>query len=140
MKALGFAVTLASLLLVASVAEADVKFTRLSDTQFVVHHRKLTVFGAEAKATRTAYREAASICVAADYTHMEIKDLNVGEREFGGDDGGGRGASADLRIKLYLEPDEEKIDEKDLIECAPLADPLKTERAREKLDRLAGKL
>ncbi len=127
------------LLLVATVAGADIKYTRLSDNQFVVHHRKLTKFGAEAKATKTAYKEAASICIAAGYTHMEIKDLNVGEREWGTKYGGGRGASADLRIKLYLDPDEETVDEKDLVECAPLSDPEKIEHAKHKLDHDAGK-
>lgn len=133
------ALAIGCLLLVASVAGADIKYTRLSDTQFVVHHRKLTKFGAEAKATKTAYAEAASICIAAGFTHMEVKDLNVGEREFGGEWGGGRGASADLRIKLYQEPDEATIDEKDLVECGPLSDPVKIQRAKEKLDRDAGK-
>lgn len=120
-------------LTLASVSFADVKFTRLSEDQFIVHHRKLTTLGAEAKAVKTAYKEAASICVAASYTHFEIKEQNVGERMHGTTFGGGRGASADIRVKFYQDPDEEAIDEKDLIECKPLSDPKKVKRAKEKL-------
>jgi hypothetical protein len=118
---------------VALTAVADVKFTRLSEDQFIVHHRKLTLLGAEAKATRTAYAEAASICIAAGFTHLEIKEQNIGERQHGGAWGGGRGASADVRVKFFADPDEEKVEELDLIACEPLADPKKVERAREKL-------
>lgn len=118
---------------VATAAWADVKFTQLSDDQFIVHHRKLTTLGAEAKATRTAYKEAASLCIAAGFTHMEIKDQNIGERMHGSTFGGGRGASADLRIRLFTDPDEETVDEKDLLACEPLADPKKVEIAKRKL-------
>lgn len=121
--------------LVAAATQADVKFTRLAENQFIVHHRKLTVLGAEAKAMRTAVKEAASICVAAGFTHMELKDQNVGERMHGNALGGGRGASADLRIKLYTDPDEQAVDEKDLLDCAALADPKKVEVAKKKLER-----
>lgn len=114
----------------AAPAHADIKFTRLSDDQFIVHHRKKTRWGAEAKATRTAYVEAASICVAAGYTHMEIKDMNIGERTFGFS---GRGASADVRVELHLDPTPSEIDEADLIACAPLAEKDKVEKARKKL-------
>ncbi len=126
-------IALLGLLISAVAVQADVKFTQLTDTQYVVHHRKLTVFGAEAKATRTALMEAASVCLAAGYSHMEIRDLNVGEREFGGPYDGGRGASADVRIKLYEQPDVETIEENDLIDCEPLADDEKVQVAREKL-------
>ena len=121
--------------LLASPTLADVKFTQLSDNQFIVHHRKQTLFGAEAKAMKTAVAEAASLCIAAEYTHMELKDQNVGERQYGGVFGGGRGASADLRIKLYTDPDEDKIDEKDLLECKPLANDKKVAVAKRKLAR-----
>ncbi len=103
-------------LIISPEASGDVKFTKLSDNQFVVHHRKKTVLGAEAKATKTAYREAASVCIAAGYSHMEIQDLNVGERMHGSILGGGRGASTDIRIKLHNDPTEESQEEKDLIE------------------------
>ena len=129
--------TLGLLVALPVPASADVKFTKLAENQFVVHHRKLTKIGAEAKATRTAYKEAASICIAAGYTHMEIKDLNVGERTHGGALGGGRGASADIRIKLYQDPEEGIVEEKDLIECKPLADPIKVEKAKKKLAKQA---
>lgn len=124
-------------LFAASASWADVKFTKLSDNQFIVHHRKLTTLGAEAKAMKTAVAEAASICIAAAHTHMELKDQNVGERMHGNAWGGGRGASADLRVKLYTEPDEETIEEKDLLECKPLADEKKVAIAKEKLAREA---
>ena len=126
-------ITICLALALPSLSWADVKFTRLSENQFIVHHRKLTTLGAEAKAVKTTYREAASICVAAGFTHFEVKEQNVGERVHGNALGGGRGASADLRIKLYADPDDEMIDDKDLIECEPLSDPKKVERAQEKL-------
>lgn len=121
--------------LMSAPSWADIKFTKLSENQFIVHHRKLTVLGAEAKAMKTAVEEAASLCIAANYSHMEIKDQNVGERIHGDAFGGGRGASADLRIKLYDTPDEETIEEKDLLECEPLADPKKIKIAKKKLAR-----
>lgn len=122
-----------ALSLPATAILADVKFTQLSDDQFIVHHRKHTTLGAEAKAMKTAVAEAASICVAAGFTHMELKDQNVGERDHTGFWGGGRGASADLRVKFFTEPDEDKIDEKDLFECKPLADDKKVAVAKRKL-------
>ena len=130
-----FAMAVAIFAAIPTPAHADVKFTKLSDTQYVVHHRKNSYLGAEAKAMKTAYKEAASICVAAGYTHLEIKEQNVGERHYGGFWGGGRGASADVRIKLYMEPDEEAVEEKDLIECQPLSDPKKVKVAKKKLAR-----
>lgn len=123
-------------LLLASPAQlaADIRFTRLGEDQFLVHHRKKTLLGAEAKATRTAYAEAAAVCLAAGFTHMKVKNQNVGERMHGGWFGGGRGASADLRIEVYKDPDKQTVDDLDLIACEPLADPKKVEQAKRKLE------
>lgn len=116
-----------------TLLQADIKFTRLSANQFIVHHRKHTLVGAEAMATKTVFAEAASICVAAQYTHFEVQDLNIGERKKGPLLGGRRGASADVRVKFYRDPSEETVSEKDLIACAPLSDPAKVPLARRKL-------
>jgi hypothetical protein len=122
------------LALISGAARADVKFTRLSEDQFIVHHRKQSLLGAEAKAMKTTFIEAASVCIAAGFSHMEIKETNVGERHHGGTWGGtGRGASADVRIELYLDPGEGEIDELDLLECEPLSDPKKVDKAARKL-------
>jgi len=127
------ALLLALLALVASAAFADVKYTRLSEDQFIIHHRKQTTLGAEAKAVKTTYEEAASVCIAAGFSHMEIKETNIGEREHGSVWGGGRGASADVRVELYLDPGLDLIEDLDLVACQPLADPQKVEKAKEKL-------
>lgn len=129
------AVLFGLLALVASLALADVKYTRLSKDQFIIHHRKQTTLGAEAKAVKTTYTEAASVCIAAGFSHLEIKETNIGEREHGTALGGGRGASADVRVEFYLDPGEDQIEELDLLACEPLADPQKVEKAKEKLAR-----
>ena len=115
-----------ALLFLPMVIYADVKFTRLSENRFIVSHRKLTSFGAEAKALKTLYGEVASICVAAGFSHFEIVTMDVQERHgsWGGD---GRGASGTVDVKMRNEADE------DFVECAPLADPKKVGMAKKKL-------
>jgi hypothetical protein len=116
---------------------AALKFTKLTSNQFIIHHQKGMSFGTgEAKTTKTAYTKAASMCIAAGFTHFEVQDLNVSGAVSGGAYGGGKTASADVRVKFYRDPEPAVVDEKSLLECQSMADPEYIELAKTKLAEL----
>ncbi len=63
----------ALVLFVAGTASATVTFTQLDEDVAVVSHR-VKFIGSRAKALDMAYVKAASLCVAAGFTHFEILD------------------------------------------------------------------
>ncbi len=130
--------------LFAGPALSEMKFTRLAEDQFVISHRKQSVFGGQAKAMKTLHKEVAAMCIAAGFTHFEVTSQKGGQRQLKGGGfgrfgrslsggiggsvaGRGRGASATIQAKFHKE------DGEDLIDCAGLADPKKVEKAKKKL-------
>lgn len=113
---------------------AALKFAKLTDNQFIIHHQKGMSFGSgETKATKTAYTKAASVCIAAGFTHFEVQDLSISGAVAAGAYGGGRPAAADLRVKFYTNPAAALAEEKSLLECQSMADPEYIELAKVKL-------
>ena len=63
------AVTLLAVLLLASqAAMATITFTQLDDDVFSVSHR-VKIIGSRSKATKMVYTKAASLCIAAGFSH-----------------------------------------------------------------------
>lgn len=102
---------------------AVITVTQLADNIFVVSHRVKFV-GSRGQAMRLAYTKAASVCVAAGYTHMEIKEQ---ESQAGGEY---ETANASVRIKLFMGPGEDRLD------CDRNANPEHIQEARNKLAKM----
>lgn len=102
-------------------ALAVITFTQLDD-DFVVSHR-VKVLGSGGQATRMIYEKAASLCVAAGYTHMKVLDQesNAGQQY--------EAANANARVQFFWE------DAEDRLPCERGASPIYVQDAREKLAR-----
>ena len=92
-----------ALLFVPQVAQAVITFTQLDDDLFVVSHR-VKLIGSRARAMKFAYEKAASLCVAAGFSHFRILDQ---ESEAGQEDDA---ANASVRVRYYFADGEERID------------------------------
>jgi len=111
------------LLLVPQAALAVITFTQLDSNLFVVSHR-IKVIGSRGRAMKLVYEKAASLCIAAGYTHFKIVDQesNAGQQY--------ESANASIRVRLFLADDEERI------ECENSASSTYVEQAGEKLSRM----
>ena len=85
------------------VSHAIITFTQLADNIFVVSHR-VKFIGSRGQAMKLAYTKAASLCVAAGYSHMEIVDQ---ESEAAQEDDT---ANASVRVKLFMSPGEDRLE------------------------------
>lgn len=85
------------------VGHAVITFTQLADNIFVVSHR-VKFLGSRGQAMKLAYTKAASLCVAAGYSHMEIVDQ---ESEAAQEDDA---ANASVRVKYSMSPGEDRLD------------------------------
>lgn len=101
-------------------AHATITFQQLDDDMFVVSHR-VKIIGSRGQAMDMAYTKAASLCVAAGYSHFEILQQES-EAEQSDDS-----ANASLRVRFYPQDGEDRID------CARNADPKYVRQAEEKL-------
>lgn len=107
-------------LLVPATADATISFTQIDDEVFVVSHR-VKIIGSRGKATKMVYTKAASLCVAAGYSHLQV--LHEESEANQADDT----ANASLRVRFYFE------DAGDRIDCEDGADPVYIAEAQEKL-------
>lgn len=111
-----------ALLFVATAAPAVITFTQLDDDVFVVSHR-IKVVGSRGRAMKLVYEKAASLCVAAGYSHFQILDQeSAAAQEY-------ETANASVRVQLYFHDAEGRI------ECAQSASDEYVAQAREKLAR-----
>lgn len=131
-RALAIAAVAMSLL--AAPVAAKIQFSRLSEDQFIIHHKAMTVFASSAKALKQAYAEAAAVCVAAGFSHFGVNN-EFSEGRHNGPFGAEK-AGADLRVRFYLDPEEDIQDERELIECKPLAEEKDVAAAMKKLAKL----
>ncbi len=93
----------ATVLVAPQLAMAVITFDQLGDDMFVVSHR-IKVIGSRGKAMKMVYEKAASLCVAAGYTHLKIKNQDSEAAQQ--DDT----ANASVRVRFYFEDGEERLD------------------------------
>ena len=116
----------ASALLVLAVAPADavITFTQLDHNTFTVSHR-VKGLGGRGKAMELVYTKAASLCVAAGYTHYQVLDQeSQASQQY-------EAANATLTLKFFLDGAADRVS------CHPGSDPEYVEEARAKLQSMA---
>ncbi len=111
---------LAVLLLTPQAALAVISFTQLDDDVFSVSHR-VKIIGSRGKATRLVYTKAASLCIAAGYSHYKV--LNQESEASQHDDS----ANASVRVKYFQQDGDDRIG------CDKSADPNYVAEASAKL-------
>ena len=107
-------------LIAPQTAAAVITFTQLDDDVFTVSHR-VKLIGSRNQATRLAYTKAASLCVAAGFSHYRV--LNEASEAAQEDDS----ANATVRAKFFLESGDDRTG------CQQGADPKYVAEARAKL-------
>ncbi len=107
-------------LLTPQAGQAVITFNQLDTDIFIVSHR-VKIIGSRGQATRLVYEKAASLCVAAGYSHLKVlqQDSEASQRD--------DSANATLRVQLYFEDGEGRID------CEPKANVEYVAQARAKL-------
>jgi len=90
------------LLAISSAASATMTFQQLDDNTFSVSH-KVKWIGGRGQAMELVYDKAASLCVAAGYTHLELfgQESNA--------PGYYQSANATLTVKFFQNPGEDRI-------------------------------
>ena len=116
------ALAAACLVLAPLAASAVITFTHLGGHDYIVSHR-VKLIGSRGKAVQMVYTKAASLCVAAGYSHYEILDQ---ESEAAQEDDV---ANASARVRFHFEPGEGRL------ECRSGAEPTYVEEAASKLAR-----
>ena len=116
-------ILLAALLLLPQAAGAIITFTQLDDDVFSVSHR-VKLIGSRAKATRIVYTKAASLCIAAGFSHYRV--LSEQSEAAQEDDS----ANATLRVKYF------HGDADDRTGCQRGSDPAYVDEARQELARI----
>jgi hypothetical protein len=106
--------------LLPAAAGATLTFKQLGDDLFVVSHR-VKIIGSRGQAMDLVYTKAASLCLAAGFSHFEILGQESEANQV--DDS----ANASVRVRYFHEAGGERID------CSRNADPKYVEQAREKL-------
>ncbi|MEZ5333663.1 MAG: hypothetical protein R2991_16885 [Thermoanaerobaculia bacterium] len=104
----------------ASSASAVLHFDRLEEDLFAVRH-KVLFMGSEEKAVKLVHEKAASICVAAGYTHYAVLELESTPLE---DD---ESATAEATVRFFHEAGDERT------ACEEEADPEYVAEARREL-------
>lgn len=114
--------TTACLLALAAptVTHAVITFTQLAGDTFVVSHR-VKGLGSRGQAMRLVYTKAASLCVAAGFSHLEIHEQeSQASQQY-------ESANASVRVQLFMAGGEGRID------CEMTANPEYVAQARTKL-------
>lgn len=113
-------VLMALLFAVAESASAVVTFQQLDGNTFTVSH-KVKWIGSRGQAMDLVFEKAASLCLAAGYTHMKILDQETTSAGYY------QNANATLTVKFFLETGEGRVD------CHPKASDEYIEQAKKKL-------
>ncbi len=89
-------------LMTPRAGEAVITFTQLDSDLFIVSHR-VKIIGSRGQATRLVYDKAASLCIAAGYSHLKVlqQESEASQRD--------DSANATLRVQLYFEDGEGRI-------------------------------
>lgn len=113
----------ALLFLAVAPADAVITFTQLDENTFTVSHR-VKGLGSRGKAMELVYTKAASLCVAAGYTHYQVLDQeSQASQQY-------EAANATLTLRFFLDSAADRIS------CEPGSDPEYVEEARAKLQRI----
>ncbi|MCH7666574.1 MAG: hypothetical protein IH936_11680 [Acidobacteria bacterium] len=104
-------------------SQAVITFTQLADNVFVVSHR-VKFIGSRGQAMKLVYTKAASLCVAAGYTHLELAEQ---ESQAGNQY---EVANASVRVKFFLADGEGRLD------CVKNANQEHVTHARNKLAKM----
>lgn len=83
-------------------ALAVITFTQLNDDTFVVSHR-VKGFGNRGQAMRLVYEKAASLCVAAGYSHFKLLDQESTASGYY------EAANASVRVQFFWEDGDERM-------------------------------
>jgi hypothetical protein len=109
-------------LFVSSAAFAVITFTQLDDDVFVISHR-IKVVGSRGRAMKLVYEKAASLCVAAGFSHFQVLDQeSAATQEY-------ETANATIRVQFYFAEGPERLG------CEKSASAEYVDQAREKLAR-----
>jgi len=109
-------------LAIPQIASAVVTFQQLDGNTFTVSH-KVKWIGSRGQAMDLVYEKAASLCIAAGYTHMRILDQETTSAGYY------QSANATLTVKLFLETGEGRVD------CHPKASDEYIQQAKKKLKK-----
>jgi hypothetical protein len=115
----------AGALFALSVAPAHsiITFTQLDQNTFTVSHR-VKGFGSRGKATRMVYTKAASLCIAAGYSHYQVVDQeSQASQQY-------EAANATVVLRFFNE------DGQDRVSCKSGSDPEYVAEARAKLKEM----
>lgn len=100
----GFLIGVA-LLAVPQLAMAVITFDQLGEDLFVISHRvKVKFWTSRGQAVRKVYEKAASLCVAAGYSHLEIMQQESDANQWQDD------ANASVRVRFLFEAGPGRID------------------------------
>ena len=104
------------------VALAALSFNKLTADTFTVSH-SVKLFGGRGVAMEVVYEKAASLCIAAGYSHFEILDQesNAGSEH--------QPANASIRVRFSQKTGPERID------CQEKSDPKYVDQAKRKLEK-----
>lgn len=112
----------AFLALFAGPAQAIITFTQLDENTFTVSHR-VKGFGSRGKATKMVYTKAASLCIAAGFTHYHVQDQeSQASQQY-------EAANATLTLRFFQEDGEGRVS------CESGSDPEYVADAWEKLEK-----
>ena len=83
-------------------SHAVITFIQLAETVFVVSHR-VKFIGSRGKAMKLVYTKAASLCVAAGYSHLKIleQESQASQQH--------ESANASIRVKLFMAGGEDRL-------------------------------
>ena len=107
----------------AAPSAAGLRFHMLGEHRFALTHT-VKSFGGAAAAQKVLYQKAASICIAAEYEHLEVLQQQI-------DRGGGflAGPGGTMEVRLFKEPTDTSIS------CAENATEFYIKKARRMLAR-----
>ena len=112
----------AILALLPQPTSAVITFNQLDDGVFTVSHR-IKLIGSRGRATKLVYTKAASLCIAAGYSHYKIlsEESDAGQQH--------ESANATVRVRFFQASADDRIG------CERSSDPQYVAEARAKLQK-----
>lgn len=97
-----FVFVIALLVSIPQLAGAVITFEQLDENTFSISHQ-VKGFGGRGQAMELVYEKAASLCIAAGYTHMQILD----QASHAG--GGWEAPNATVTVKFFLDDADDRV-------------------------------
>lgn len=119
-RSITWMIGLVSLISFSGTARATITFTQIDDDVFVVSHR-VKLIGSRGKAMNMVYTKAASLCIAAGFSHYQVmqQESQAAQEE--------DAANASVQVRFFHEAGEDRLD------CSKKADPDYVREAEQKL-------